>query len=150
MKPLNEAQVNVVNNFKQFKSNLKQKYHILRTGMFIMEKAFDEVLKEYDGNNKPSVISIIALINDDLNDEGCLEVNKDNMLTVGSISKDVVEDKETAIRQCINFISEISFHIAELEKYVGESDRFIFEKDIYDCKQHVNEVINVIFDISKE
>jgi len=149
VKPLNEAQVKVIKDFEEFKANLAKKYTILRIGMSIMEKAFNDVLGEREIDNKPSTWGMISLINNDLHHGCSLKVDKNNMLIMG-ILKEPVENKEDAMKACLDFISEISIHITELKKYVEQSDRNNFDRDIYDCKQHINNVINVIFEISKE
>ena len=150
MKPLNEEQVKVIRDFEEFKKNLSKKYVTLRTGMIIMEKAFNDVLKELEIDNKPSAYGMTSRIENDLNHKLSLKVNKDNMLIIG-ILKEPVNDKDTVIKECSDFISEISIHIAELEQYLdNQYDRANFDRDIYDCKQHINRIINIIFEISKE
>ena len=147
MKSLNSEQVKVVNDFIEFKENLRQKYYLIRASMSMMENVLDDIIKKYDGDHTPSAISMTALIEHTLDRIARFQVSKDNMLT---LEKEVVEDERTAIKICIDFISEISIHIAELIKYADESDSKIFYKDIYDCKEHINNIINVIFDIFKE
>ncbi len=150
MKPLNEEQVKVIKDFEEFKKNLSKKYVTLRTGMDIMEKAFNDALKDLEINNKPSAYGMTSLIENDLNNKLSLKVNKDNMLIIG-ILKEPVKDKDVVIKECFNFISEISIHITELEKYLdNQYDRNNFDRDIYDCKQHINKIMNVIFEISME
>lgn len=150
MKALNEEQVKVIKDFEEFKKNLAQKYVILRTGMLMMEKAFNDALGEQEIDNKPSAYSMTSRIENDLNHNLSLKVDKDNMLIMG-ILKEPVNSKDVVIKECFNFISEISIHISELEQYLdNQYDRNNFDRDIYDCKQHVNKIMNVIFEISKE
>lgn len=79
-----------------------------------------------------------------------MKVDKDNMLIIG-IMKEPVNNKDVVIKDCVEFISEISIHISELYQYLdGKYDRNNFDMDIYDCKQHINKIMNVIFEISKE
>lgn len=150
MKALNEEQVKVIKDFEEFKKNLAKKYVILKTGMLMMEKAFNDVLGEQEIDNKPSAYSMTSLIDNDLNYSLSLKVDKDNMLIIG-ILKERVNDKDAVIKECFDFISEISIHISELKQYLDDQyDRNKFDKDIYDCKQHVIKIMNVIFEISKE
>ena len=150
MKPLNEEQVKVIKDFEEFKKNLSKKYVILRTGMAIMEKAFNDALKEQEIDSKPSAYSMTLLIEHDLNHGLSLKVDKDNMLIIG-IMKERANNKDVVIKECVNFISEISIHISELKKYSdSQYTNSNFDSDIYDCQQHVNKVMNVIFEISRE
>lgn len=150
MKALNEEQVKVIKDFEEFKKNLAKKYATIRTGMIMMEKAFNDVLGEQEVNNKPSAYSMTSRIENDLNHRLSLGTDKDNVLLMG-ILKDPVDNKDAAIKECFNFISEISIHISELYQYLdNKNDRNNFDMDIYDCKQHVNKIMNVIFEISKE
>ncbi len=150
MKPLNEEQVKVIKDFEEFKKNLSKKYVILRTGMVIMEKAFNDALQEQEIDSKPSAYSMTSLIEHDLNYGLSLKVDKDNKLIIG-IMKEPVNNKDVVIKECVNFISEISIHISKLNEYLdNQYDCSIFDKDIYDCKQHVKKIVNVIFEISKE
>lgn len=150
MKALNEEQVKVIKDFEEFKKNLAKKYATIRTGMIMMEKAFNDVLGEQEVNNKPSAYSMTSRIENDLNHRLSLGTDKDNVLLMG-ILKDPVDNKDAAIKECFNFISEVSIHISELEQYLeNQYDRNDFDRDIYDCKEHVNKIMNVIFEISKE
>lgn len=148
MKALNETQVKVINDFIEFKNKMRKKYSNIRTGMVILERVYADILKEYDGNKPPSAISMTALIENDLSTSPIanLQVDKNNMLLIG-MSKEVVEDKEEVIEACINFISDISFHIAEFKK---NEDDDMFYIDIGCCKEHIKKIINVIYEISKE
>ncbi len=150
MKPLNEEQVKVIKDFEEFKKNLLKKYVVLRTGMVIMEKAFNDALKEQEIDSKPSAYSMTSLIEQDLYGGLSLKVDKDNMLIIG-IMKEPVKNKDVVIKECVNFISEISIHISKLNEYLdNQYDRSIFDSDIDDCKQHVKKIMDVIFEISKE
>lgn len=150
MRPLNEEHVKVIKDFEEFKNNLSKKYAILRTGMIMMEKAFNDALGEQEINNKPSAYSMTSLIEHDLIHGLSFIVDKDNMLII-EMMEEPVNNKDIVIKDCINFISEISIHISELEQYLdNQYDRNNFDSDIYDCKQHVYKIMNVIFEISKE
>lgn len=150
MKALNEEQVKIIKDFEEFKKSLAQKYTILRTGMVMMEKAFNDALGEQEIDNKPSAYAMASHIDNDLNRQLSLKVDKDNMLIMG-ILKEHVNNKDAVIKECFDFISEISIHISELKQYLdNQYDRNNFDRDIYDCKQHVNKIMNVIFEISKE
>lgn len=92
---------------------------------------------------------MLSLIDQTLRNVCSLKVNENNMLIIG-ILKEPVNNKEKATKECLDFISEISIHISELEKYLDKVDYNNFDKDIYDCKQHIQKVMNVIFEISKE
>lgn len=147
MKPLNEEQAKVIKDFEQFKESLIKKYTILRMGMSIMEKAFNDALKEQKIDNKPSAYGMISYLDYDLRHRYSLEIDKDSMLVIGILKEPV--NKETAIKECLNFIIGISIHITELENYLEQSDRVNLDIDLDDCKQHINKVINVIFEISE-
>lgn len=115
-----------------------------------MEKAFNDVLKDQEINNKPSAYGMTSLISHVLNHGLSFKVGKDNMLMIPDL-KEPVENKDIIIKDCIHFISEVSIHIAELKKYLDNTyDCNDFDIDIYNCKQHVNKIMNVIFEISKE
>ncbi len=149
MKPLNEEQVKVVKDFEKLKEDLSKKYNFLKIGMSIMENAFNDVLKEQEIDNKPSSYRMLSLIDHTLRNVCSLKVNENNMLIIG-ILKEPVNNKEKVMKECLDFISEISIHISEFEKYLDKVDYNIFARDIYDCKQHIQKVMNVIFEISKE
>ncbi|MCI8361614.1 MAG: hypothetical protein HFJ41_00355 [Clostridia bacterium] len=116
----------------------------------MMEKAFNDALGEQEINNKPSAYSMTSLIEHDLNYGLSLKVDKDNILIIG-IMKVPVDNKDVVIKDCVDFISKISIHISVLYQHLDEKyDRNNFDRDIYDCKRHINKIMNVIFEISKE
>lgn len=150
MKPLNEEQVKVIKDFEEFRRNLIKKYSILKMGMSIIQKEFEDILKEREIDNKSLAYGTISLIINYLKYSSIyyFSVNKENMLTEGILVKNVIKNKETAIDICNDFISKIPTHIAELKKYLDKKGCNDLDIDIDDCKQHIDRVMNVIDDIT--
>ncbi len=151
MKPLNEEQVKVIKDFEEFRRNLIKKYSILRMGMSIIQKELEDILKERKIDNTLLAYGTITLMINDLKyNSSHFGVNKENMLTKGIVAQKVIEDKETAIKICTDFISKIPTYIAELKKYLDQKGCNNLDIDIDNCKQHIDRVMNVIDDITKK
>lgn len=150
MKALNEEQVKVIKDFEEFKESLINKYSIIRLGMSIIQKEFEDVMKEWKFDNKSLAYRMISTIINNLKYNDHFSVSEENMLTEGIITQSVIEDKETAIDICTNFILKISIHLAELDKYLDQKDckNLDIDMDIDNCKRHIDKVIKVICDIS--